>query len=103
LGDVRHVQSLAELTELINESDELVVDFSKSVGCIYCTRLAPHFTKAAEKSEVTFAEVDVLSVPEVIDAFGIQSVPTVLHFKDGESTATLTGRTSMKLLQEVGK
>lgn len=102
MGDVRHVQSLAELTELINDNDSLVVDFSKSVGCVYCTRLAPHFSKAAEKSELTFAEVDVLSVPEVIDAFGIQGVPTVLHFKKGEPTATITARTSMKLLEEIG-
>lgn len=101
MGDVRHVQSLAELTELINNNEEVVIDFSKSVGCVYCSRLAPHFSKAAEKTDVTFAEVDVLSVPEVIQAFDIQSVPTVLHFKQGEPTATLTGRTSMKLLQEI--
>ena len=101
MGEVRKVQSLAELTEVINDNDQVVVDFSKSVGCVYCTRLAPHFKKAAEKSEVTFVEVDVLSAPDVIDAFGIQSVPTVLHFKKGESTTTLTGRTSVKLLSEL--
>lgn len=101
MGDVRKVQSLAELTEVINSNDQVVVDFSKSVGCVYCTRLAPHFKKAAEKSEIAFVEIDVLSTPEVIDAFGIQSVPTVLHFKTGEPTATLTGRTSVKLLSEL--
>jgi thioredoxin reductase (NADPH) len=101
LGEVRKVQSLAELTELINNNEQLVVDFSKSVGCVYCTRLAPHFKKAAEKSDVAFAEVDVLSAPEVIEAFGIQSVPTVLYFRTGHETQTLTGRTSVKLLSEL--
>lgn len=104
MGDVRKAQSLAELTEILNDNGNVVVDFSKSIGCVYCTRLTPHFKKTAEKSNesVTFVEVDVLSAPDVIDAFGIQSVPTVLHFKHGEQTNTLTGRTSVKLLQEIG-
>jgi thioredoxin 1 len=101
LGEVHKPQSIAQLTELMNNNDELVVNFSKSVGCVYCTRLKPHFVKAAEKSEKTFVEIDVLEVPDAINAYGIQSVPTVLHFKKGEPTATLTGRTSVKLLSEL--
>lgn len=101
MGEVHKPQSIAQLTELMNNNDELVVNFSKSVGCVYCTRLKPHFVKAAEKSEKTFVEIDVLEVPDAINAYGIQSVPTVLHFKKGEPTATLTGRTSVKLLSEL--
>lgn len=101
MGDVRHISSLNELAELMTHNDNVVVDFSKSEGCVYCTRLAPHFKKAAEKSDFVFVEVDVLELPEAIAAFGIQSVPTVLHFKTGEPTATLTGRTSVKLLSEL--
>ncbi|QOI67560.1 thioredoxin [Streptomyces phage Beuffert] len=101
MSEVRKAQSLAELTEIINDNDSVVVDFSKSEGCVYCKRLTPHFEKAAAKSDVQFVEVDVLNVTEAIDAFGIQSVPTVLHFRKGEATATLLGRTSVKLLQEI--
>lgn len=101
MGDVRHISSLNELSDLMTYNDDVVVDFSKSEGCVYCTRLAPHFKKAAEKSDLVFVEVDVLELPEAITAFGIQSVPTVLHFKKGEPTATLTGRTSVKLLSEL--
>lgn len=103
MGEVRQVQSIAELTELLNNNDELVVDFSKSVGCVYCTRLKPHFTKAAEKSDKTFVIVDLLEVPDAINAYGILSVPTVLHFKTGEPTATITGRTSVTILRELGE
>lgn len=101
MGEVRKAQSLAELTEIINGNDQVVVDFSKSVGCVYCTRLAPHFKKAAEKSDIQFVEIDVLSAPEVISAFAIQSVPTVLHFKRGEETATVSGRTCKQLVDEL--
>ena len=101
MGDVRHISSLNELADLMTYNDDVVVDFSKSEGCVYCTRLTPHFKKAAEKSDLVFVEVDVLELPEAIAAFGIQSVPTVLHFKKGEPTATLTGRTSVKLLSEL--
>lgn len=103
MSEVRHVSSLNELAELMTYNDDVVVDFSKSEGCIYCTRLAPHFRKAAEKSEAVFVEVDVLELPDAINAYGIQSVPTVLHFKKGEPTATLTGRTSVTLLRDIGK
>ena len=102
MGDVRKAQSLAELTEILNANDSVVVDFSKSEGCVYCKRLTPHFTKAAEKSDILFVEVDVLNATDVIDAFGLQSVPTVLHFKKDEPTTPILGRTSLKILQELG-
>lgn len=100
MSEVRHISSLNELSELMTDGN-VVVDFSKSEGCVYCKRLAPHFAKAAEKSDLVFAEVDVLELPEAIEAFGIQSVPTVLYFKHGEPTVTLSGRTSVKLLSEL--
>lgn len=103
MSDVVKVQSMAELTEVLNNNDNVVVDFSKSVGCVYCTRLSPHFKKVAEKSDQTFVEVDVLNVPEAIDAYGLMAVPTVLYFRKGLETKTLTGRTSVKLLKELSE
>lgn len=103
MSQVHNARSIAELTELMNNNDELVVDFSKSVGCVYCTRLKPHFEKAAAKSDKTFVVVDLLEVPDAINAYGIQSVPTVLHFKVGEQTAVITGRTSVTILRELGE
>ena len=103
MSDILKPQSLAELTEILNNNGQVVVDFSKSEGCVYCTRLAPHFKKVAEKSDKTFVEIDVLHVQEVIETYGLQSVPTVLYFQKGEETVTLTGRTSLKLLRELGE
>jgi thioredoxin 1 len=101
LAEVVRANTVTEFTELMDSHDELIVDFSKSVGCVFCTRLAPHFKKAAEKSDKVFVEVDVLTDPDFISAYALQSVPTVLHFRKGQPTVTLSGRTSVKLLQEI--
>lgn len=102
MSEVVKAQSLAELTEILNENDSVVVNFSMSQGCNACMRLLPQFEKVAAQIDSVFVYVDVMSVHEVVDAYGIQSVPTVLHFRKGEPTVTLTGRTSAKLLRELG-
>jgi thioredoxin 1 len=103
LSQVRKARSIAELTEIINSSTQTVIDFSKSQGCVYCKRLSPHFAKAAEKSDINFVEVDLLEVPDAINAYGIMAVPKVLYLRDGEPTVELTGRTSVTLLRQLAE
>lgn len=103
MGEVRNVSTLTELHEIVNENDRVVLNLSKSVGCVYCNRLAPHYEKAAEKSDAVFVKVDLLDAESsILDTYPTQSVPTVFLIQKGEETKELSGRTSIALLKEIG-
>jgi len=103
LGEVRKVRTLAELHEIVNENDIVVLDLAAPSWCVPCQRLAPHFKKAAEKSEAAFVEVDIEDADQaILNTYPTQTVPTVLLLRTGEPTATLKGRTSVALLKEIG-
>ncbi|WMI33566.1 thioredoxin [Streptomyces phage Kenrey] len=103
LGDVRKVRTLTELHEIMNNNDKVVLDLAAPSWCVPCQRLAPHFAKAAEKSDAAFVEVDIEDAEQaILDTYPTQSVPTVLLLQNGEPTVTLKGRTSVALLKEIG-
>lgn len=103
MGEVRKVRTLAELHEIVNSNDKVVLDLAAPSWCVPCQRLAPHFAKAAEKSDAAFVEVDIEDADEaILNTYPTQSVPTVLLLQNGEPTVTLKGRTSVALLREIG-
>lgn len=102
MGEVRKVRTLTELHEIMNDNDKVVLDLAAPSWCVPCQRLAPHFAKAAEKSDAAFVEVDIEDADEdILNTYPTQSVPTVLLLQKGEPTATLKGRTSVALLKEI--
>ncbi|AXH68877.1 thioredoxin [Streptomyces phage SparkleGoddess] len=102
MGDVRKVRTLTELHEIMNNHDKVVLDLAAPSWCVPCQRLAPHFKKAAEKSDAAFVEVDIEDAEEdILNTYPTQSVPTVLLLQKGEPTVTLKGRTSVALLKEI--
>jgi thioredoxin 1 len=102
LGEVRKVRTLTELHEIMNDNDKVVLDLAAPSWCVPCQRLAPHFAKAAEKSDAAFVEVDIEDAEQaILDTYPTQSVPTVLLLQNGEPTVTLKGRTSVALLKEI--
>ncbi|XAO35363.1 thioredoxin [Streptomyces phage Francob] len=103
MGEVRKVRTLTELHEIVNSNDKVVLDLAAPSWCVPCQRLAPHFAKAAEKSDAAFVEVDIEDADEaILNTYPTQSVPTVLLLQTGEPTVTLKGRTSVALLKEIG-
>jgi thioredoxin len=55
--------------------------------------LAPTFEALAKdyKDKVVFGKLDTDESPKVAMALGIQSIPTLLFFKDGKQVDRLTG------------
>lgn len=103
MSEVRKVRTLAELHEIMNENDTVVLDLAAPSWCVPCQRLEPHFKKAAEKSDAAFVQVDIEDAEEdILNTYPTQTVPTVLLLQKGRPTATLTGRTSVALLKEIG-
>lgn len=101
LSDVREITELVDLDTTIAENSEVVIRFT-APWCGPCRQLAPHIEKVAEKRpETTFVYVDVDKAPWAVVEFGIQSVPQVVLYRDGDYDRHLTGRTAVQILSEL--
>ena len=76
---------------VIEEKRTLLLDFW-APWCTYCRRLEPAYNQAsaeaaAAESEVIFAKVNIDEEPELADQFGIEVIPTLVLFQDGQAAA----------------
>lgn len=69
----------------------VVVDFG-APWCGYCRRLAPVIDKVAgEENDITFYSINIDNDEEIAARYGIDTVPTVIFFKDGEAKDQFVG------------
>lgn len=94
----------ATFDETINSSSTpIVVDFWAE-WCGPCKMIAPLLSEiAAEKAgELTVAKLNVDDEPDLAMRFGVQSIPTLLVFKDGTLAKRMVGAKGKgQLLQEL--
>ena len=75
------------------ESDKpVLVDFW-AVWCGPCKMIAPALEELSEElgDKVTIAKMDIMENPDVPGSMGVQSIPYLVLFKDGEPAAQLRG------------
>ncbi|MGW4569050.1 thioredoxin [Streptomyces sp. NPDC004561] len=81
------MSSTVELTkdnfdQTVIENDFVLIDFWAS-WCGPCRQFAPVYEKAAEENpDLVFGKVDTEAQPELAQAFGIQSIPTLMIVRD---------------------
>jgi thioredoxin 1 len=88
--------------EVLNAKGTVIVDFY-GTWCMPCKMLAPIVEKVVEENNFKLAKVDVDENEELIRKFGIMSVPTLLIFKDGKQTNSVSGVVSESRILELTK
>ena len=81
------MSSTVELTkdnfdQTVTDNDFVLIDFWAS-WCGSCRQFAPVYEKAAEENpDLVFGKIDTEAQPELAQAFGIQSIPTLMIVRD---------------------
>lgn len=91
-GAARLIPDEAELDSLLAREARLVVDCMAS-WCGSCKQVTPLIDQLAEaySDRVTVTKIDFDDNRQISKRFGLQGIPAVMFFKDGERLETLTG------------
>ncbi|GAA3845826.1 MULTISPECIES: thioredoxin [Amycolatopsis] len=90
--------------EVVNSDGMVLVDFW-AAWCGPCRMFAPVFEGAADRhDDIVFGKVDTEDQTELAQAFGIQSIPTLMAVRDGVVLYAQPGALPEQSLEElIGK
>ena len=96
---IKHLLAELEFNEFVKEGN-VVVDFY-ATWCGPCRMLAPIIEDLSEENpNIKFGKLDVDEVSQVASKYMIQSIPTLLFFKDGTLVHSQIGFSSQEALED---
>lgn len=74
-------------------------------NCVACVILEPIYDAVAdEMGEIAFGRVNITHYPEIADTYGVDAMPTLLYFRNGELVDRSIGSIDREeLLQHISK
>ncbi|WP_435358234.1 thioredoxin family protein [Haloarchaeobius sp. DFWS5] len=84
------VETESHFDELLSEHDVVLVDFYAD-WCGPCQMLGQYIGDVAAESEAAVLKVDVDQQQGLAGRFGVQGIPNMLVFRDGEPVQRLVG------------
>ena len=102
MSQVLHVNS-QEFQDIVAQNDLVLVDFFAN-WCGPCKMLAPSIDKLAqEHPEAKVLKVDVDQEGSLAMQFGVQSIPTLIVFKNGQAVNRQLGFVPYEALENMLK
>lgn len=94
----------SDFEQALQEHAVLAVDFWAE-WCMPCRMMAPNVDKLAEEyaGKIAVGKVNVDDARELATEYGVQSIPTVIFFKDGEVEEELIGVREYEELKQVAE
>jgi thioredoxin 1 len=94
-----HIADSANLDETVGQYDVVLADFYAD-WCGPCKMLEPVVAELAAETDATVAKVDVDANQQLAAQYGVQGVPTLILFANGEPAERMVGVQSKDALAE---
>lgn len=95
-----HVNGRSELTKVTETHDVVLIDFHAD-WCGPCQMIEPIVKEIAAETNAAVAKVDIDANQRLASEHGVQGIPTLLLFADGELVERLVGMQSKEELTNV--
>jgi thioredoxin 1 len=89
-NELLYVDGQSQLDGIVAEHDVVLTDFYAD-WCGPCQMLEPTVETLAAETGATVAKVDVDANQQLAAAYGVQGVPTLILFADGEQVEEIVG------------
>jgi thioredoxin 1 len=89
-GEPIHVDGKADLSDAVDSYDVVLADFYAD-WCGPCKMIEPIVKEIAAETDAAVAKVDVDVNQQLAGEYGVQGVPTLVLFADGEAARKLVG------------
>ncbi len=87
---LKHINNVADYEDAIKEGIVLVDFFA--TWCGPCKMLSPVLEEVAEENpDINILKIDVDEVSELAVRYGVQAIPTLMLFKNGQRVETRMG------------